>query len=193
MSTRRREEVVNVILAQSICETGLTADPENILSMNGTRQMPDVLIYLQGLRCAVDGKYDDNPKCREELEAQVSGRLDSGLIHIGVGVAYPAALRSIADFMKLKTALQHETFQFFIAAEAGPINWHSGNLNLLLEQLRGAQASLATDDVVSWGVAQLQLGMDGLTSVLMPNEAACENLAALMGVYEESKEENATD
>jgi len=193
MSTRRREEVLNVLLAQSICDTGLTADPENILKVRGARQMPDVLVYLQGLRCSIDGKYSDNPNCRDELQTQVANRLANGLAHIGVGVVYPTALRSLTDFSKLKKALQEETLEFFICAETDNPNWQTGSLNHLLEQLRSAQASLATDDVVSWGVEQLQSGMEGLISALIQNPVACENLAVLMGVYEESKEEDDAD
>jgi hypothetical protein len=193
MSTRRREEVLNVLLAQLICDTGLTADPENILKVRGSRQMPDVLVYLQGLRCSIDGKYSDNPNFRDELQTQVAHRLANGLAHIGVGVVYPSALRSLTDFSKLKKALREETLQFFISAETETPNWLTGTLDHLLEQLRNAQASLATDDVVSWGVEQIQSGMDGLISALIQNPAACENLAALMGVYEESKEKEEDD
>jgi hypothetical protein len=53
MTTRRREEVRNVLLAQCICDTGLTAGPENILKVGGNRRMPDVLVYLQGLWCSL--------------------------------------------------------------------------------------------------------------------------------------------
>jgi hypothetical protein len=188
MVTRRREEVLNVLLAQCICDTGLTADPENILNVEGNRRMPDVLVYLQGLRCSIDGKYDDHPDYRGELGAQVLRRLADGLAHIGVGVVYPKTLRSLDDFSKLKKSLREEDLQFFIGSDTGKPNWQTGNLNHLLEQLRSTQASLATDDVVSRGVELLQAGMDGLISKLMVNPAACENLTHLMGVYEESKE-----
>ena len=124
---------------------------------------------------------------------QVSQRLSNGLAHIGVGVVYPSALRTLDDFGKLKRALRKETLKYFIGAETDKPNWQAGDLNHLLEQLRSTQATLATDDVVSWGVEQLQAGMDGLISVLSANPAACENLAALMGVYEESEEEDATE
>lgn len=188
MATRRREEVLNVLLAQCICDTGLTADPENILKVEGKRKMPDVLVYLQGLRCSIDGKYADHANYSDELEGQVAKRLADGLAHIGVGVVYPKKLRSLEDFSKLKKALREEELQFFIGSETDKPNWQTGNLNHLLEQLRSAQASLATDDVVSRGVELLQAGMDGLISELMVNPAACENLTHLMGVYEESKE-----
>jgi hypothetical protein len=39
------------------------------------------------------------------------------------------------------------------------------------------------------GVGELQAGMDGLISAVIGNPASCENLATLMGVYEESKED----
>jgi hypothetical protein len=191
--TRRREEVLNVLLAQCICDTGLTADPENILKVEGNRRMPDVLVYLQGLRCSIDGKYEDHADYRSELEGQVLGRLADGLAHIGVGVVYPKKLRSLEDFSKLKKCLREEDLQFFIGSETDKPNWQTGNLNHLLEQLRSTQASLATDDVVSRGVELLQAGMDRLISEIMVNPAACENLTQLMGVYEESKEEDAPD
>jgi hypothetical protein len=188
MATRRREEVLNVLLAQCICDAGLTADPENILNVEGNRKMPDVLVYLQGLRCSIDGKYEDHANYRDELEAQVLTRLADGVAHIGVGVVYSKTLRSLEDFSKLKKTLREEDLQFFIGSDMDKPNWQTGNLNHLLEQLRSTQASLATDDVVSRGVDLLQAGMDGLISELMVNPAACENLTHLMGVYEESKE-----
>jgi hypothetical protein len=188
MATRRREEVLNVLLAQCICETGLTADPENILNVEGNRRMPDVLIYLQGLRCSVDGKYEDQPDYRDQLEGQVVKRLADGVAHIGVGVVYSRTLRSLEDFSKLKNSLREEELQFFIGSGTGKANWQTGNLNDLLEQLRSTQAALATDAVVSRGVKLLKAGMDGLISQLMVNPAACENLTYLMGVYEEAKE-----
>jgi hypothetical protein len=157
MATRRREEVLNVLLAQCVCDTGLTADPENILTVEGKRHMPDVLVYLQGLRCSVDGKYEDNPNCKQELEDQVSKRLTSGLAHVGVGVIYEAALRSLHDFSKLKKLLREGNLQFFIASDIQQLNWQTGTLNHLLEQLRNVQASLATDDVVSWASGSCRL------------------------------------
>src|SRR5579863_8397311 len=126
MATRRREEVLNVLLAQCICDTGLTADPENILNVQGNRLMPDVLVYLQGLRCSFDGKYDDNPNWKEELETQVSNRLAAGLAHIGVGVLYPSKLRSMEDFSRLKKALREQELRFFIGAENDKPNWQTG-------------------------------------------------------------------
>lgn len=188
MATRRREEVLNVLLAQCICDAGLTADPENILDVEGNRRMPDVLVYLQGLRCSIDGKYEDHADYRGELEGQVLGRLADGLAHIGVGVVYPKKLRSLDDFSKLKKSLREEDLQFFIGSETDKPNWQTGKLNDLLEQLRSTQASLATDDVVSRGVELLQEGMNGLIAELLVNPAACENLTHLMGVYEESRE-----
>jgi hypothetical protein len=109
MPTRRREEVLNVLLAQSICDTGLTADPENILKrVKGGRQMPDVLVYLQGLRCSIDGKYEDNPNFREELEYQAASRRH----YVGEPVCAPP-WRLVSELLAILTRGAFECFEFF--------------------------------------------------------------------------------
>ena len=182
--------MLNVLLAQCICDTGLTADPENIITEYGSRIMPDVLISMHGLRCAVDGKYAST-SAKQDVAAQVSARIQSGLCHIGVGVLYPPRLRSMADFDSLKTALLNEQLEFYIATESvEEPSWANGNLHALLGQVRVAHMQLASDDVVTRCVEYLQDGMRAFTASIAHNRSACESLASLLGVYEESKKQD---
>lgn len=194
MSIRRREEVVNVVLAQACCDSGLLADPENILSAQGRRNMPDVVISFQGLRCAVDGKYNDNPNAKAEVLQQVRDRIEIGLCHVGVGVVYPADLRTTGDFHLLKQEVSASELEFFIATEtlAAPM-WHKGNLTVLLEELRRSHTQLAQDDVVTRSVEYLRDGMRNFTATMMLNPVACNRMANLLGVYEETKEKAPED
>ena len=190
MEPRRREEVLNVLLAQCMCEAGLSADPENILYRDGKRNMPDVLVDLQGLRCIVDGKYKDNPDYKAEVEKQVFERLASGVAHVGVGVAYPVELRTARNFTALGDKLMASRVEFFIASEEEQPVWQDGDLDTLFGELRRTHSYLAQDDVVTFCVELLKEGMDGLVSNIMANKAACETLTALMGVYEPSAGED---
>jgi hypothetical protein len=190
---RRREEVLNVLLAQAICDTGMMADPENILNVHGERNMPDVLLSFRGLRCVLDGKYADAQSSKVQVQQQVSERLASGLAHIGIGLLYPGDLRSFADFTKLQAALRIADLKFFIATESEKGDWQTGTLDDLLEKLRHSYASLAQDDVVTRSVELLQDGMNGVIRELVGNDAACERLSSLLGVYEEDKPEEDED
>lgn len=186
---RRREEVLNVLLAQAICDTGMMADPENILNIHGERNMPDVLLSFRGLRCVLDGKYADSKSSAVDVRQQVDERLASGLAHVGIGLLYPKELRTFADFTKLQAALRTAQIKFLIATESEKGNWQAGTLDDLLEKLRHSHASLAQDDVVTRAVELLQDGMDGVIRETVDNDAACERLASLLGVYEESEPE----
>jgi hypothetical protein len=186
---RRREEVLNVLLAQAICDTGMMADPENILDVHGERNMPDVLLSFKGLRCVLDGKYADAQGSTAQVQQQVSERLASGLAHLGIGLLYPGELRTFADFTKLQDALRTAELRFFIETESEKGAWQTGTLDGLLEKLRHSYTSLAQDDVVTRSVGLLQDGMNGVIRELVGNDAACERLSGLLGVYEEDKPE----
>ncbi|MEK6324318.1 MAG: hypothetical protein AABN33_21985 [Acidobacteriota bacterium] len=186
---RRREEVLNVLLAQVICNTGMMADPENILNIDGARQMPDVLLSFRGLRCVLDGKYANAQNSKAQVREQVDERLASGLAHIGIGLLYPSHLRSFGDFTKLQAALRTAELTFFVATESEKGDWQKGTVDSFLEQLRHSYASLAQDDVVTRSVELLQAGMNGVIRELLGNDAACERLSSLLGVYEEDKPE----
>jgi hypothetical protein len=186
---KRREEVLNVLLAQAICDTGMMADPENILKVHGERNMPDVLLSFQGLRCVLDGKYTDAQNSKVQVQQQVDERLANGMAHVGIGLLYPKELRTFGDFTKLQSALRTTELRFFIATESEKGNWQTGTLDNLLEKLRHSHANLAQDDVVTRSVELLQFGMDGVIRDVMGNEAACERLCELLGVYEEDKPE----
>jgi hypothetical protein len=58
MPVKSREEVMNVILADCINDSGMSAESENIESnIGGGRALPDVVVSLQGLRCSIEGKW----------------------------------------------------------------------------------------------------------------------------------------
>ena len=119
MSKRQRQEVLNVVLAQLLQDRGVVAVPESILTTGTqkTRQMPDVLVSYQGLRTAIEGEIEAT-NAKEKAIASATRRVETGLAHIGVGIVYPASLRS-ADFAHLEEQLAQAQLQIAVATEAG--------------------------------------------------------------------------
>ncbi len=93
---RHRQEVLNVKLADLLCDEGLVADPETIVSAASHRQMPDVLVDFRGLRMAIEGDFADKPNVEDTVLHQASHRVETSVAHIGIAVIYPESLRSVS-------------------------------------------------------------------------------------------------
>lgn len=192
MSGREREEVFNVLLAQCISERGMVAAPENIMTANGRRAMPDVIVSVRGLRCIIEGKMGDVQDARNEAATAAQRRIATGIAHIGVGVVYPAFLRE-SSFKNQKHILSTTTLEFIVCSEASPGAWEHGTLDSILDELRRAYDMLVRDDVLTRSVQRLQSGMGALTQVLSMYPAASTRLADTLGVYQKETDEGNDD
>ncbi len=76
-----REENLNVMLAELLAESGIKAIGEPILK----RQMPDILVYINGIRVIIEGKYLGK---RTELYRKACERIDKGLCEVVMMVEY---------------------------------------------------------------------------------------------------------
>lgn len=179
---RQREEVLNVVLAQVISATGLAAAPESIRKARGDRAMPDVIVSLLGLRCAIEGKIGDSPDANQRALKTAKDRVATGVAHVATAVVYPAALRETA-FSDLPDELRASELEFLVYTETGEENWRKGRVDDLLEDLRRSYHRLAGDDVVERSAQLLQTGMEDVVNVLM-SDATSERLAELLGVHE---------
>lgn len=187
MPNRQREEVLNVKLAECICERGMAAAPENILNTSRARAMPDVIVSVSGLRCMIEGKMGDVQNARALVEEDARERVASGIAHLAVAVVYPAPLRT-TPFPALKTSIAQATLDFLVCSEAMTGNWKQGNLDAILDELRRAYDVLVADDVLNRSVERLQAGMQDLVDVLSSQRVAGLRLADLLGVYQETGE-----
>jgi hypothetical protein len=184
LPTRFREEVLNVLLAECISDSGLAAVPESIATARGGRRaLPDVLISFNGLRCNIEGKYGDAPDAQMEAGRQAHSRIENGVAHLAIGVVYPAFLRQ-TPFPQLKASLRSASLSFMVCTEASSGDWREGDLNAIMDDLRRAHDMLARDDVVERSVERLECGMGDLVALLMKNAGACVRLAETLGVHE---------
>lgn len=181
--TRQREEVLNVLLAQLIQNSGMSAAPETISTSSGERAMPDVIVTFRGLRCAIEGKIEDASGARDRVAEKARQRIETGVAHMAIAALYPSTLREEV-FDRTRSVLRSAPLEFCIFSEAGEEGWRCGDLDAILADLRRSYRRLAADDVVDTSVGLLKTGMEDVVNVLM-SEATSARLAELLGVYEE--------
>jgi hypothetical protein len=182
--TQSREEVMNVLLGVCINDSGMSAEAENVESNAiGRRALPDVVVSYQGLRCSVEGKWADANNARQIVAGQARDRIQTGIAHIALAVIYPSALRAV-PLVNKKQELLAARLQYCLCTELSEGDWREGDVAAIQDDLRRAQHLMATDDIVTKAVAELQAGMFGLVTVLADNPATCDRLADILSVYE---------
>lgn len=187
--TRHREEVINVYLAECIRDMGVHASGEQIEFKGGRRAMPDVLFGYMGLRCMIEGKFDDHADARQAVFENASNRVANGIAHIAMGVVYPAHIRTV-DVEQIKDALHNEQMAFCICNESDFLKpeWEEGPASAIMAGLRRCHEELRKSDVVERSVARLRAGTRGLVSVIEEFPAIADRTADLLGVFQPSKE-----
>jgi hypothetical protein len=189
VTTGYREEVLNVLLAQLLNEQGIVSAPEQSLKrVSKTRRVPDVLVLFRGLRTAIEGKVDDHPTAAEDVLKDTHGRVEQGIVHIGIAVLYPSALRQI-QFPSLKNELGKAKLRIAIYSEAGQQGWSDGDVNYLGAMLRRTFDQLVEEDVVTQAVAALDAGVEVFAQAINASPAAIERSAELLGIGEPATKE----
>jgi hypothetical protein len=178
--TAHREEVLNVVLAQILCDLEIVADPERILESLAKRKLPDVLVEFAGLRIILEGKIGDSTAAKKEALRQARERVEGGLAHIGLAIVYPCHLRH-ADFSELKSGLmaskievavvsestekQHELFPD-LTRKPPESSYSPFTCEGLAELLRQAFDHLVKEDVVAEAVNILEHGVESFFTVM---------------------------
>lgn len=168
MPPSQRQEVFNVVLAQLLQDRGAVVAPESILYTGAqkTRQMPDVIVSYQGLRTAIEGEVEA-PNAREKAIESAMRRVESGVAHIGVGVVYPAVLRTV-PFAQLKNRLAQTPLEIAVTTEAGSTGFTTGDVDYLERALRSTFEQLIREDVVAEAVALLDTAVDAFAGAVLP-------------------------
>jgi hypothetical protein len=150
MESGFREEVFNVVLAQTLEEHGVISAPERIIKARPgmTRRMPDVLVYFRGLRLIIEGKVEDALNAEESALKAARKRVEEGLAHIGVAVLYPASLRKIERPSQLKKGLEESRLRVAIYSESGESGFTSTDIGNIPNILFQAFDQLVQEDVV---------------------------------------------
>ena len=187
MPDRRREEVINTILATCIASRGTPADPETI--HDGGRARPDVIASFRGLRCVLEGKVADVSNAKGIVLEDAKGRVEQGISQIAVALVYPEEFRDM-DFSELPEALNATQFEFCVYTEAGAGEWHTGGLDAILSELRRAHDILVEDDVVKAAVDDLNLGLADVANNFISSAAICDRLIDVLGIGESDNGSN---
>lgn len=202
MSPRHREEVLNVILALLLHRRGIVAAPEQILlsHLERRRAMPDVLVHYQGLRTAIEGRTAITQAAQTALLRKTRDRVQKGIAHLGIAIAYPASLRE-APFEQLEQELARACLRFAVISEVEDIQlglrlpnepepedlimpavWIEGDLGNLTDVLRRTYERLVREDVVQRAAESIRAGIVELSEVILRSPGSVGRSATALGI-----------
>jgi hypothetical protein len=194
MADHQREEVLNVVLAESLSAFGIQAAPETIQrkKANGHgRALPDVLIDYRGMRIAIEGKYDTAASAQDVVARQAKERISSGIAQISLAVQYPGALRS-CPFSRLSRDISSARFKFSVFSEVDSGRWHEGGIADVLTEIRRAHERMCNEDVVQQAAESIKGCLDGVARLFASNKGVCAELSNVLGIGEAGKEDQDT-
>lgn len=197
VTSRIRQEVLNVYLAELLQERGLIALPEQIQVRERARQMPDVVVDFRGLRLVIEGEFAA-PHAKKRAGEAVLRRIERGVAHLGIAVVYPVSLRAI----RFRKELAESKFEFAVITETQPaeaqqlpliyareenhFKFVSGSLNDLVEVLHQSYNQLIRDTVLQRAVDLVGEGIGHLVNALTGQPAVPERFAGALEVGEVS-------
>ena len=184
-----RQEVLNVILAQLLNKRGVISAPEKILSLQGKRKMPDILVDFLGLRTAIEGEVGGQSTAAQKAIESATRRVEDGVAQIGVAIVYDKALRNFADFKTLPEEIEKSNLEIAVITEAEQTEFVTGTVDDLVEILRHAYNQLIREDVVQSAVNELEFGIDQFDRAISKSEGTIIRIAETLGIREVEKPE----
>lgn len=195
-TSRVRQEVLNVYLAELLQERNLVALPEQIQSPQGrSRQMPDVIVDFRGLRLAIEGEFAA-ARAKERASESALERVEKGIAHIGMAIIYPLSLRGIhmrneLANTELEFAIITETQQAKVqelpliqVREKNHFTFHKGGLDDLVEALHQSYTQLIQDEVLQRAITLVGDGISHFVRALATQSAVPERFASELDVKE---------
>ena len=192
-----RQEVLNVVLAQLLQEQGQVAAPEQVLRhTEGSIKLPDVLVDFQGLRLVIEAEIGKTKDKQDRARKKAQERVDQGIAHVGVAVAYPKDISEVKDFSRLRAGLSRANLDFAIITEVTPKRvqgefWSSpqqeaqfmtGTVADLADSLRRSYEQLVKDETLTKAVSQVAAAIDHFVFALGSQPATAERIAQIVGV-----------
>ncbi len=185
MTSKFRQEVFNVLLAQLLSERGIITAPERILRIGPEKhiRMPDLIVVYYGLRTAIEGeiggKYNSKGKALDSARKRVS----DGIAHIGIAIIYPKQLQEF-EFERLKEEIKKSEFEINIISEYKESGYVKGNIDYLDNILRYTFEQLVQEDIVLQSVAAIDSGIEHFASNVISSKGDIERLAICLGIRE---------
>ena len=170
-----REENLNTELATLLEHRGLLATAEVKVHIGKERNLPDVLMRVNGVKVILEGKYD-SASAVSQLENQCIKRIERGLAEVSVGMIYdPRQIRSathqgqipeILDKMRLKVKIWWYGQQLELE-QASTKGWNAITVDGLAAAIRDAVNNVASEDTLARAVEIIEQGVDKMASNLL--------------------------
>jgi len=186
MPKSQRQEVFNVVLAQLLQERGVVVAPENIMYADNKRHMPDVLVFYNGLRIAIEGEVDA-PKAQQKAIESATMRVEKGIAQIGIAIVYPETLREI-DFIDLKNVLTTTTLKIAVVSEAKTEDFINGTIDALERILCNTFEALIQEDVVAECVVLIDGAVERFAQDIIPSQGNLERLLLILNEQHTEKD-----
>jgi len=185
MDARYTEEVFNVLLCQLLSERDLVAVPEVVVKSRGEKRIPDIIIYLRGLRLLVEGKVEDTPNAATNVLQDIRHKVGTlGIGNLGIAVLYPTYLRDSGTY-SIDTLKQHMAschFRFILQSECEDNDWHTGTVNDIRNILLRTYDHIIRQDIVERSVQILEEAMADLASAFSLSPGTRGRLGSLLGI-----------
>jgi type I restriction-modification system DNA methylase subunit len=180
-----REEVYNVCLAELLCERGIDALPESIVKL---KKMPDVRIFVKGVRIILEGKFFN----KQKLSDQVNERVQMGLCDICIGIIYDSELKNANSIKEIKDKFLCGKFDIMLCYqdEFGIIKKTlvSSDLTLLIEIINNTVSLIVGNNTLLKMVHVVEENLNSLTEYASRNniwfndKALLKNLSDSIGI-----------
>jgi hypothetical protein len=170
--------------------------PESIRRRAGGEhhRLPDVtLADLWGVRIIVEGKIFDGEAQRRSLLESARRRVEEGLCPICLAVLYPPALRNVETLTALRHSLEAATLEVRVISEGDDGTWSESNIGTLVELVRRGYELLVEEDVVTRAVAELESAIDTSARVIAAGRGTTERLADMLGIPEDTENDDEDD
>jgi hypothetical protein len=193
MSGVFREEVLNVVLAEMLKRRGSLSTPERIkrvhTSSGNVRRMPDVIIAAyQGVRVVLEGRSGEGADTERTLTEDAKRRVEEGLAPICIAVHYPSEVRRASSMEELEAVLARVTLRVRVFNELGEGEWTESSLENLSAIIRRSYDDLVREDIIAQTVADLEGGIETMTSALLDAKANPDRLRRVLGIRETAKD-----
>jgi hypothetical protein len=182
-ATRLRQEVLNTILADLICDRGINATPENVVLKEG-KHLPDVRAVYLGVRVVIECEVGTVGAAGNKALESAKGRVDDGIADVGVALVYSIELATQPDVASVRALMLSPTAAFHIAVvtEAAQEPFSSGNLDYLMDVLHQAWRRLLTEDLLSRTVQELDEAVGEFAQVVSGHTGITKKLAKTLGI-----------
>jgi len=182
---RLRQEVLNTILAELISERHPEITPERILTdPKKSRNMPDLMARLNGLRVVVECEIGDSAAARTKALDSAKNRIDEGIAAVAVALVYAPELAAQSSVAKVKALMrsQQTAFEVAVVTDASVTAYSTGHLDYVCTVLHEAWRELLEEDALNTAVAEIDTAVEAFANTIDGYPKIGEKLASTLGI-----------